>query len=209
MLKHLSFEERWNVLSHSFGVIYSLIGILYIFQLYPPKSFPEFVGLTIYGSSLIFLFLASSIYHYVDNNNKAFWQKVDHIGIYFLIAGTYTPVTLTVLKESSGNIILYLVWTLALIGIIYKLLYINKFQKFSLILYLLMGWLVLVDFKNIISLFPKDQLVFLMSGGFFFTFGTIFYQWQKLHLNHLIWHLFVLLGAGLHLVMITKIYSNL
>lgn len=208
MLKHLSFEERWNVLSHCLGVICSLIGILYIFQLYPPKSFLELIGLIVYGSSLIFLFLASSIYHYVDNN-KAFWQKVDHIGIYFLIAGTYTPVTLTVLKESSGNIILYLVWTLTLIGIIYKLLYINKFKKFSLILYLLMGWLVLVDFKNIILIFPKDQLVFLMLGGFFFTFGTIFYQWERLYLNHLIWHLFVLFGAGSHLVMITKIYSHL
>ncbi|MDG2372448.1 MAG: hemolysin III family protein [Flavobacteriaceae bacterium] len=208
MLKHLCFEERWNVYSHSLGAIFSLIGIIYIFQLYPPKSFSASIGLIVYGSSILFLFLASTIYHSAKNEKKAFWQKIDHIGIYFLIAGTYTPVTLTILKDSSGNIILFSVWTIAFIGIIYKLLYINKFQNFSLILYLSMGWLILIDFKNIIVLFSKDEFFFLTFGGFFYTFGTIFYRWQKLYLNHLIWHLFVILGAGSHLVMIAKIYSD-
>ena len=209
MLKHLSFEERWNVYTHSLGVICSSVGIIWIFLFYSPKSLLATIGLLIYGSSMIFLFLASSIYHSVKNEKQTFWQKVDHIGIYFLIAGTYTPVTLTILKESSGNFILFSVWTIALIGILYELFFINRFHNFSLIFYLSMGWLVLVDFKNIILLFPKDVLFFLILGGFFYTFGTLFYRWHKLYLNHVIWHLFVLLGAGSHFVMISILYSDL
>ena len=210
MLKHLCLEERLNVYSHFTGVIFSVIGILNIFYSYPPKSFLSKISLTTYGASIVFLFLASSIYHsIISKEKKVIWQKIDHIGIYFLIAGTYTPVTMTVLKESSGNVILFAVWMIALFGIVYKIYFINKFVNLSLILYLLMGWLVIIDFKNIISLFLKDELFYLIIGGFFYTFGTLFYKYEKIYLNHFFWHLFVLLGAGSHLAMITLIYSRL
>lgn len=209
MLAYLPLEERWNVYSHGFGVLCATIGMTWFITFYPPKEFFASLGLWIYGFSMIFLFLASSIYHAMQGEHKALWQKIDHVGIYCLIAGTYTPVSLTILQESSGNFMLIVVWSIAIIGTIYKLFFINRFQKLSLFLYLAMGWLVVVDFKNVMLLFPEDAFYLLTLGGFFYTFGAVFYQWNSLYFNHVIWHLFVLFGAGAHFLMIFKLYSTL
>ena len=208
MLNKLSKEERWNVYTHSFGSIISLIGIIYFIAFSNTKSFKATYGFLVYGFSLLFLFITSSIYHAQIGNRKKKLQKIDHIGIFYLIAGTYTPVCLTVLYDTSGILILVIIWVLSIIGTIYKLLYINKFMNFSLFLYLFMGWLIIIDFDNVYSLLSKELLFYLILGGLFYSFGTIFYKWESIYFNHVYWHIFVLLGATSHFVFIIKLVEG-
>ena len=208
MLNRLTKEERWNVYTHSFGSIISLIGIIYFIVFSNTTSFKATYGFLVYGFSLLFLFITSSIYHAQIGNRKKKWQKIDHIGIFYLIAGTYTPVCLTVLYDTSGILILVIIWVLSIIGTIYKLLYINKFVNFSLFLYLFMGWLIIIDLNNIYSLLSKELLFYLILGGLFYSFGTIFYKWENLYFNHVIWHIFVLLGATSHFVFIIQLIDG-
>jgi hemolysin III len=202
MMEHLSKEERWNVYTHGFGAILSLIAFLSFLIFDSVDTQEALIGFLIYGFSLLFLFSASTIYHASSKVHQVFWQKIDHIGIYILIAGSYTPVTLSVLKESSGIPMLIAIWSIALVGAIYKLFLIGRFKNFSLFLYLGMGWLVVFDSENVYNLFPHEALVWLVLGGFFYTFGTIFYKLERLYFSHVIWHLFVLMGAASHFIMI-------
>jgi len=205
MLNHLPLEEKWNVYTHGFGAVTSLIGIIWIFSQSVSMDFWASVGVFIYGFSMVFLFTASSIYHGVRLEYQAFWQKVDHIGIYLLIAGSYTPVTLTILKDSSGYFLLAGVWAIAMVGTVYKLFFIGRFKNLSLLLYLAMGWLVIIDIQNVINLFPAPAFIYLALGGGFYTVGTIFYRWERLYFHHVIWHVFVLAGAASHFMMVKEL----
>lgn len=207
MFTHLSLEERWNVYTHAFGAMVSVWAITRMINHLDLTSISAMVGLLVYGFSLFFLFSASAIYHAVLPQHQAFWQKIDHIGIFILIAGSYTPVTLTVLKDSSGLYLLFAIWGIALFGSIYKLFLIGKFKNFSLILYLAMGWLAVVDLRNIIAVFPEKAFFYLFLGGFFYSFGTLFYRWERLYFHHVIWHVFVLAGAAAHFKMVAILYT--
>ena len=202
MLDHLPLDEKWNVYTHGFGAVMSLLGSVLLFNHLNEVDTTITLALLIYGFSMVFLFSASAIYHGVLPRQQAFWQKIDHIGIYFLIAGTYTPVTLTILKDSSGLYLLAGVWGIALIGILYKIFMIGRFKNFSLFLYLAMGWLVIFDIQNVIALFPEEAFIYLALGGFFYTVGTVFYRWERLYFHHVIWHVFVLAGAAAHFQMV-------
>ena len=202
MLDHLPLDEKWNVYTHGFGAVMSLLGSVLLFNHLNEVDTTTTLALLIYGFSMVFLFSASAIYHGVLPKQQAFWQKIDHIGIYFLIAGTYTPVTLTILKDSSGLYLLAGVWGIALIGTLYKIFMIGRFKNFSLFLYLAMGWLVIFDIQNVIALFPEEAFIYLALGGFFYTVGTVFYRWERLYFHHVIWHVFVLAGAAAHFQMV-------
>lgn len=202
MLDHLPLDEKWNVYTHGFGAVMSLLGSVLLFNHLNEVDTTTTLALLIYGFSMVFLFSASAIYHGVLPKKQAFWQKIDHIGIYFLIAGTYTPVTLTILKDSSGLYLLAGVWSIALIGTLYKIFMIGRFKNFSLFLYLAMGWLVIFDIQNVIALFPEEAFIYLALGGFFYTVGTVFYRWERLYFHHVIWHVFVLAGAAAHFQMV-------
>ncbi len=202
MLDHLPLDEKWNVYTHGFGAVMSLLGSVLLFNHLNEVDTTTTLALLIYGFSMVFLFSASAIYHGVLPKQQAFWQKIDHIGIYFLIAGTYTPVTLTILKDSSGLYLLAGVWSIALIGTLYKIFMIGRFKNFSLFLYLAMGWLVIFDIQNVIALFPEEAFIYLALGGFFYTVGTFFYRWERLYFHHVIWHVFVLAGAAAHFQMV-------
>lgn len=205
MLNHLSLDERWNVYTHGFGAVASLVGFLWLILGGTFYEKTTLIAVLIYGFSMVFLFSVSAIYHSAGKEHQPFWQKVDHIGIYFLIAGTYTPVTLTILKESSGYALLAGVWTIALIGTLYKLFFIGRFKNLSLLLYLAMGWLVIFDIENVMALFPDQAFYYLALGGFFYTTGTIFYRWESLYYHHVIWHIFVLAGAMSHFMMVCEL----
>ncbi|MGB1445704.1 MAG: PAQR family membrane homeostasis protein TrhA [Flavobacteriaceae bacterium] len=202
MLEHLPLDEKWNVYTHGFGAVMSLLGSVLLFNHLNEVDTTTTLALLIYGFSMVFLFSASAIYHGVLPRQQAFWQKIDHIGIYFLIAGTYTPVTLTILKDSSGLYLLAGVWSIAFIGTLYKIFMIGRFKNFSLFLYLAMGWLVIFDIQNVIALFPEEAFIYLALGGFFYTVGTVFYRWECLYFHHVIWHVFVLAGATAHFQMV-------
>ncbi|MEX0312675.1 MAG: hemolysin III family protein, partial [Allomuricauda sp.] len=131
-------------------------------------------------------------------------RVLDHISIYYLIAGTYTPVCLTTLIDSKGWLLLYSVWGIALFGTVLKLFFTGKFEVFSLLLYGVMGWLVIIDYPFLSENISSKGLFYLALGGAFYTIGILFYAIKKIPYNHLIWHFFVLGGAISHWLMITS-----
>ncbi|SNY99367.1 PAQR family membrane homeostasis protein TrhA [Flagellimonas pacifica] len=196
-------EERLNAYSHALGVAISIIGFVLIFQ-QDMTGVPFLYGsILIYSSSLVFLFSASTIYHAVQNPKlKKKLRILDHIGIYYLIAGTYTPVCLTILLGSKGWLLFYCVWGIAFLGTFLKLFFTGKFEVFSLVLYGLMGWLVVIDYPFLVQNITLKGLSYLALGGAFYTIGILFYAIKRIPYNHLIWHIFVLGGAISHWVLI-------
>ena len=202
-------EEKWNAYSHAFGILLALMGSRVLFQ-EDLIGTPNLYGsVLVYCLSLVHLFTASTVYHSVQNPKlKKKFRIWDHISIYYLIAGTYTPVCLTVLLPSKGWLLFYLVWGIALFGTILKLFFTGRFEVFSLVLYGIMGWIIVIDLPYLLENFSKSGLVYLSLGGAFYTIGIIFYAVKKIPYNHLIWHFFVLGGAISHWTMILKIISR-
>ena len=198
-------EEKWNAYSHALGIVLALLGSTVLLQ-EELKSVPYFFeSITVYCISLVLLFTASTVYHSVQNPKMKKKLRIwDHISIYYLIAGTYTPVCLTVLLPSKGWLLFYLVWGIALFGTILKLFFTGKFEVFSLVLYGVMGWIIVIDLPYLIQHMSSEGLWYLALGGFFYTFGILFYAIKKIPYNHLIWHFFVLGGAVSHWLMIIK-----
>lgn len=189
-------EEKLNTYSHGLGIILSLIGGYFIL-----KNIKEYlwISVLVYSLSLILLFTASTLYHAISNPlKKKNLRILDHISIYYLIAGTYTPVCISLLKDSKGIFLLYLIWGIAGFGTLLKLFFTGKFEAFSLTLYGLMGWLVVIDIKYLLAHATDIQLLFLGAGGALYTIGMLFYANKKIPFNHFIWHLFVLGGAICH-----------
>ena len=190
-------EEQWNAYSHALGIILGLLGTLVLF-LQKPTQFASW-PFAIYSFSVILLFTASTLYHsFYQPAIKEKLRILDHISIYYLIAGTYTPVCWFLLKDSRGVLLLILVWSIALIGTGLKLFYTGKFEVLSLVLYGVMGWLIVIDLPFLLKNFSESQLFYLALGGVFYTLGMVFYAVKKIPFNHLIWHFFVLGGAISH-----------
>jgi len=209
LLDHLPLEEKYNVYTHFFGAVLSVFGTLWLGYHLEAEVVSVYFGTVLYCSSLVVLFLASTIYHSVQKSYRAFWQKVDHIAIYGLIAGTYTPVGITVLYQDRGLYLIAAVWMLALIGLGYKLFFMGRWQGFSLFLYLAMGWLVVLESKSVYHSFSQDALFHLIAGGIFFTVGVVFYRWHSWRWHHVMWHLFVLAGAFFHFLMVKEVLSQM
>lgn len=195
-------EELLNSWSHGIGVFLGLIGlILLIIEVDSRQPWYVF-SILIYGLSIIVLFSASTAYHAIGNFDlKQKFRIVDHISIYLLIAGTYTPVLLITLKDSLGWPLFYTVWGIALFGVILKLFFTGKFEIFSTLLYLIMGWLIVFDFETLSELLHPNGILWLFAGGLFYTVGIVFYAIHKIPYNHVIWHFFVLAGAICHFCM--------
>ena len=192
-------EEKLNAYSHALGIVLAAIGGIFLFQ-NDVEGNPYMKGSIIaYVISLIVLFLASTIYHAVENPKiKKKLRTLDHISIYYLIAGTYTPVCLSVLMPSKGWLLFYLVWGTALFGTVLKIFFTGKFEAFSLVLYGVMGWLIVIDLPYLLEHMSSMGLIYLALGGAFYTIGILFYAVKKIPYNHLIWHFFVLGGAISH-----------
>ena len=199
-------EEKWNAYSHALGIVLAIIGSLLLFQKNLTAT-PYLQGsVLVYCISLVLLFMASTVYHSVQNPKLKKKLRIwDHISIYYLIAGTYTPVCLTVLLPSKGWLLFYLVWGIALFGTILKLFFTGKFEVFSLVLYGVMGWIIVIDLPYLTQHMSSEGLWYLALGGFFYTFGILFYAIKKIPYNHLIWHFFVLGGAISHWLMMLKL----
>jgi hemolysin III len=192
-------EEKLNALSHGIGILLGIIGFYLILKFDTQKTEYSTISLVVYSISIILLFLASTLYHYVSTQSvKLNLRVLDHVCIYYLIAGTYTPVALITLEEGNGWLIFYTVWGIALVGTILKLFFTGKFEVLSLILYLFMGWLIVFDLQNLLLNTSKTGLYLLMLGGFFYTAGIFFYAFKRIPYNHLIWHFLVLGGAISH-----------
>jgi hemolysin III len=196
-------EEQLNAWTHGIGAALG-IAALVLLLVYSDSNMPwSTFSVTVYGISIIVLFLASTFYHAVEGERrKHYFRIVDHISIYFLIAGTYTPVLLILLRDSLGWHLFWTVWGIAAFGVILKIFFTGKFEVFSTLLYLVMGWLVVFDFSNLSVAIGSNGILWLFAGGLSYTVGIVFYGIQKIPYNHVIWHLFVLSGAICHFFMI-------
>ena len=192
-------EEFWNTTTHFVGLIFSLIGLPVL--LYYNQNLTEFslVSILFFEFGMICVYTASTLYHYTsDLKLKKKLRVFDHISIFYLVAGSYAPVCLITLYNSSGLKIFLSVFTIAILGTIFKIFFTGKYEKFSLFLYLAMGWLIVLDFNSILNLLNFNGLMLLLISGGFYSFGTIFYSLQKMKYSHTIWHLFVLAGSASH-----------
>jgi hemolysin III len=196
-------EELLNTISHVVGTVFGIVGLFLLLTKNSEKNTYATISIVVYSLTFILMFVASSLYHYVSNIEiKRKLRIVDHINIYFLIAGTYTPICLIALVNGKGWTIFYIVWGIAAIGTLLKLFFIGKFEILSLILYLAMGWLAVYDFESIEKYVSSEGVQLLFLGGAFYTLGIFFYAIDKIPYNHFIWHLFVLGGAVSHWLMI-------
>lgn len=193
-------EEIANSVTHGIGVALSIVGlILLVFYSTLMGDVWRIVSFCIYGTCLILLYTASTLYHSFQSEKlKHYFRIMDHAAIYLLIAGTYTPVTLVSLRGGWGWSLFGVIWGLAIAGVLFKLFFVNKFNVLSTIIYLLMGWLVIIAIVPLVKAVAPAGLYWLIAGGLTYSAGTIFYLWEKLPFNHAIWHLFVLGGSICH-----------
>tara|TARA_B100000795_G_scaffold267821_1_gene253464 strand:+ start:1119 stop:1760 length:642 start_codon:yes stop_codon:yes gene_type:complete len=193
-------EEKLNVLTHAFGLLLSIVGLPFlIIKSLNYDGFWKPVSILIYGVSLIVLYTASTFYHASkDTTMRRRLNIFDHAAIYVLIAGTYTPYTVIILEGTLGWFIFGLTWTFTLIGIILKLFYTGKFDKLSTLMYVLMGWQIVLVIKPIIAKLSTEGLQLLIAGGVFYTIGALLYSIKKIQYNHAIFHVFVVLGSLFH-----------
>lgn len=197
-------EEKFNIWSHFIGFILSIaaLSVLVIKSSLFGNAW-HIVSYSIYGTSLILLYLASTLYHKSKNPKiRARLNIFDHAAIYVLIAGTYTPFTLVTLNGTTGWILFGMTWGVAVLGIIFKLFFIGKYEKLSTIMYVLMGWMVVFAIKPLIENLSSEGLFWLAAGGIFYTVGAFFFSREKLTYNHAIFHVFVLLGSISHFISI-------
>jgi hemolysin III len=196
-------EEQFNVWSHALGAILACIGTILLVIKGSYLSTGQWIGLWVYGFSMILLFTGSTLYHMAQTYEKRFWlKKLDHTAIYYLIAGTYTPfLSIAIPTEKAHNLLIAL-WVIALLGTLFKLMFIHRFQKVSLIAYLVMGWLAVLLVNDMQRYLSSDALFWLVFGGLAYTVGALFYALKRVRYTHAIWHVFVLIGAGSHFLAI-------
>ena len=193
-------EEIANSVTHGIGAMLSVAGLtLLVTYAAIQGDVWRVVSFSIYGGSMILLFLMSTLYHSFQNDKvKKVFKLLDHCAIYLLIAGTYTPFLLVTLRGTTGWILFVIIWLLAVTGIIFKLLFRHRFKKLSLLTYVAMGWLALFVGQELTQRLSAGGMAWLIAGGLAYTLGVIFYVWKKLPYNHAIWHLFVLAGSICH-----------
>lgn len=197
-VKHIK-QEKWNTLSHAFGVLLGIIGFIILLNNNSNKTTYSTGAIITYGISIIILYTVSTLYHFASNPKlKERFRIADHISIYILIAGTYTPIALITLVNGKGWLIFYIVWGIAVIGTVLKLFFTGKFEFLSLFFYLIMGWLIVFDITYLLGQSSALGIWLFFFGGAFYTLGIFFYAMKRIPYNHLIWHFFVLAGSISH-----------
>lgn len=197
-------EEKLNIYTHAIGILLSIIGLGFLIHksIYLNASVAIF-SLILFGLSMITLYTASTLYHSATNVVKRSRLKIfDHVSIYILIAGTYTPFTLISLMKNNGLWVFGIVWTFALIGIIIKLFFTGKFKIISTCMYVLMGWMIVFSFSDLQNNIAPTGINWLIAGGISYTIGAVLYSIKKIPFNHAIFHLFVLIGTFCHFICI-------
>jgi hemolysin III len=194
-------DEIANAATHGIGLMLAVGGLcsMVVLTSFRISSYWHVIGCTVYGVSLVVLYAASTLYHSSkDPARKEMFRKLDHAAIYGLIAGTYTPFTLVNLHGPISWILFAGVWSLAIAGIVVKILWGDRWQWLSLTAFIGLGWLGVLAAKPILETFPTGLVSLLLAGGISYTFGTIFFALDRIRYFHAIWHLFVLLGSVLH-----------
>jgi hemolysin III len=211
MFDRIPRNERISFYSHFAGFI-SGITALAIILITVRKPFPAMAVFLIYIIMFIFMFGASSLYHGIksEENGTSFLRKLDHLAIFFMIAGTYTPTCYFYLEGNWRWAILITQWALVLCGIFFKFFYIGAPRVITTVIYLVMGWIAIIPIKQLIEAMPLNIILYLAAGGLFYTFGAVIYIIKKPDIIrgyfgfHEIFHFFILLGAGSHFIMVWK-----
>lgn len=199
-------EEVANVISHGAGMLFGLIAMPFLLAAaFDPHRPSIFVSTAVFGIGLFLVYTFSTLYHWEkDEKRKFHLKKCDHISIYFLIAGTYTPLVVRYLDNKLVAIILPIIWSIVLIGLVYKLFFINKLKWLSLTLYITMGWMLVFFIKPLLASVPTSVLAWILAGGLSYMAGVYFYVKSHKYYYHTIWHVFVLMGTIFHYVSIYK-----
>jgi hemolysin III len=203
-------EEKANALTHGVGVVLSIIATPFLWKVAENVDSPsqQLWGVGLFGFSMFILYLASTVYHSVHQPGpKRFCRKLDHIAIYFLIAGTHTPFIIKYIDNLKGWIYLAVLWGLLLLGSLGKLFFLEKWEKLSLVLYLFMGWMFVFVLPDVFPLMSREVLMWIGIGGLFYTVGVIFYTREKMWYSHALWHVFVLAGTAGHYIALWQAFD--
>jgi hemolysin III len=192
--------ELANTLTHAVGLAVSVVGLIVLVAMSRHRGGAQAVAAcTVYGATLVLLYLSSTLYHSSRNPRvRRVMRIVDHAAIYLLIAGTYTPFALITIGGVSGWYIFGVAWGLAALGMLYEIFFCGRFAFISILLYLCMGWLVLVVIRPVLAHLPLGGVLWLLAGGLAYTVGVVFFVWKSLPHHHAIWHLFVMGGSACH-----------
>jgi len=195
-------QETVNGLIHSVGILFGVSGLPVLTGIATAHhNTAGIIGAGIYGFCFLLLFASSTIYHFAEElSMKNVFKIIDHISIYFLIAGTYTPFLLVYMNNSFGITLLSVLWGLTIAGIFFKLWFTGKFEIISIIIYVMMGWILVVGGRTFFTHLPFSVLVFICIGGALYSIGIFFYVWDKRQYTHAVWHVFVLAAAICHYV---------
>lgn len=198
-------EEIANGITHGLGVVFGIVSLVVLLVLsIKNRDTIAVVAFSIYGACFILMYLSSTLYHSITNERaKKILRVFDHSSIFLFIAGSYTPIALLTMAGYLRIGILVATWSIAMLGIVFKILTYNKFDKFkavSLIIYICMGWLAVFTVKPIIEMTSIGFFMWILAGGLLYTLGTIFYSIKKIPYNHAIWHIFVLAASVSHFV---------
>ena len=193
-------EELANFISHAAGGVLSVAAlVILIIRAVSLGNTLDIVSFTIFGAALVLMYTTSSIFHALKwNKAKEIFEILDHSVIYVLIASTYTPFLLIVVGGKEGITLLIIEWLICILGIVFKSFFVQKFVVFSTLLYIIMGWLVVFVWYDLLANISNLSLVFLILGGLFYTIGTLFYMWRLFKYHHLVWHIFVIFGSIAH-----------
>lgn len=193
-------EEIANSISHGLGLILALVAVpILVLSAMRAGDVRFLIGVSVFGATMVLLYLASTLYHSVTHEAaKQVFRLFDHTAIFLLIAGSYTPFALGVLRGPWGSSLLAAVWILAIVGITLKIIARTRHSRISIVLYVLMGWLAVVATKPILELIPVPGILLILGGGIAYTGGLAFFAAHRIRYHHFIWHLFVIAGTVCH-----------
>jgi len=193
-------EEIANAITHGIGALLSVAGLVLLIVFSSTKGTAwHVVSFTIYGASMLLLYLCSTLVHsFKEGKLKDLFEFFDHSSIYIYIAGSYTPFLLVAVRGPLGWSLFGTVWGIALLGVVFKAFFVKRFLFLSTFFYLIMGWLIVIAWGPLTAAMPHQGIVLLVAGGLSYTLGTIFYVWRGFPYHHAIWHLFVLGGSVTH-----------
>lgn len=195
-------QEIVNGLTAGPGILFGVSGIPVLVGLaIAHNNIPGIIGSGIYGFCFLFLFTSSTVYHFVQEPGlKKLFRIIDHISIYFMIAGTYTPFLLVYMNNTFGISLLIILWVLTALGIVFKIYLTGRYEFISTLMYVFMGWIMVVGGKQFLRDLPPTVLILIVSGGLLYTVGVLFYHRDRHTYSHAVWHLFVLSAALFHFV---------
>jgi hemolysin III len=200
-------EETANWITHALGIVFSIVTIPFMMSYAINHSTYSTVwGVSVFGFAMLMVYMASTIYHASkpDTNAKRVLRIWDHIGIFVMIAGSYTPLVIKYIDTPTATLFLSIMWSIVVLGSILKIYFTGKYVLLEVIIYIVMACMLVFIIKPLVANIPAEIFSYILAGGIFYGVGVAFYLWKKLNYHHAVWHVFVLAGTVTHFVAIYK-----